>query len=381
MSSYDKDIRAYKRTKLENKADWLVWRKGKFSPSEIKAVQAGLDSWVGQACAEGSRSREQVLEALKWAKENKVTAWCEIATRAGLPDRKIGAIRHCILRRMLPGSEISGWTAQQTAEFKALQEAYGKNAWKQISQDTGRTLEDVANKGKQIADVERMGKRSANRFSNRDVFRVKLAKLVREGLEAAPYELNAIDLDCKLVSLVRLHMCPEGGFAEMASIFDLPSSKFSEKLNTTVMEIRLRWYHSLIPSVIRRVHIKLSDEDLMDALLIYRLRKSCRGELLDVHGRPTFPCHDWTSINWKILMPMWPQGVSENRVRQIMRSQPRFDLLPFPDVVEAAAKAIFAVHSKSKIALAAELHLVEMRHILTILANRGDALFAEDASL
>ena len=380
MSSYDKDIRAYRRTKLENKADWLVWRKGKFSESEIQSVKAGLESWVQETCAESSRSREEVLEALKWAKENKVTAWCEIATRASLPDRKIGAIRHCILRRMLPGSELAGWTAEETAQFKALQEVYGKTAWKQISQETGRTLENVANKGKQLADLEKMGTRKSSRFATRDIFRVKLAKLMREGLEAAPYELSAIDLDCKLVALARRFMCPEGGFAEFGSIHDLPSSKLAEKLNATVMEVRLRWYHNLMPSVIRRVHLKLSDEELMDVLLIYRLRKSCRGELLDVYGRPTFPCHDWNSINWKVLMPMWPQGISENRVRQIMRSQPRFDLLPLPDVVEAAAKAMLAVHPKSKVALAAELHLSEMRHILTTLANRGDAILAEEAS-
>jgi hypothetical protein len=165
MPDYVEDIRALKRTKAESKADWLVWRKGRFSPNEVQAIQSGLESWVNEVCEEKNISRDEALESLKWAKENRMKAWCDIATRSSLPERKIGSIRHCVLRRMLGGSELSRWSKEQTAEFLRLQGVYGPRAWKQIAKETGRTLEDVTNKGRQIEQV--LSKKSSEKKVSR----------------------------------------------------------------------------------------------------------------------------------------------------------------------------------------------------------------------
>lgn len=365
--SYPEDVRALKRTKMEAKADWLVWRKGKFSSSEIDAIKSGLESWVGETSEETSMSREEALESLKWAKDHKMTAWCDIATRCSLPHRKIGAIRHCILRRLLPGADKRKWTEAESAEFVRLQEAYGPRAWKQIAQETGRTLEGVVNKGRALMQAAARESRPT-KFSRQDTLRVKLSKLIKDGLLANPYETSAIKHDCELVALVRKYTCPDGQFE---CLNEIPSSKLGKKLKATPFALRVRWHNHILPEVIRQAHSKLGDREAMDAFLVFRLRKACRGELEDQDGHNIFPCNDWSGIDWKNLMPMWPQGFSETRARHILRTQPKFDLISLPDVVELTAKTLLQTASKSEIYKAANNHFDEMRRVLNVIADRG----------
>jgi hypothetical protein len=379
MSSYTEDIRTFKRTKLEAKASWLVWRKGKFSPIEISSLRAGLEGWVNDYCAESGVSRDEALESLKWAKDHKMTAWCDIATRAALPDRKIGAIRHCVLRRMLSGSEKSRWTEEETAEFKRLQEVYGPHAWKQIAQETGRTLEDVANKGRQLEEAAKGG-RVTTRFAKIDMLRVKLAKLVREGDEANPYELAAIRSDCQLVAHLRRLVCNSGSFEDLISIHEMPSGRLADTMDSKCMTIRMRWHQHIVPSVIRRVHSRLDDQDVMNTFLILQLRRACRGKLVDSAGVQVFPCHDWFSIDWKHLMPFWPQGLTETRTRHILRGEQRFEFRSLPEVVEQIAKVLLCNRSKSDVNKAAIKHFDEIRSILNIIADRGENYLAKNLS-
>ena len=365
---YVEDIRSLKRTKAEAKADWLVWRKGKFSPSEIDSIKNALEMWVTERCEEMVISRYEALESLKWARDSKMKAWCDIATRASLPERKIGSIRHCILRRLLPGSEKSRWTKAETEEFIKLQEAYGPRAWKQIAQETGRTLEDVANKGRQMEEARASKNPKITKFSKEETLKVKLAKLIRDGMGSDPYETSAIRTDCILVALIRKYVCPDGSFQ---SVHDMPNIKLAKKLNTLPAEIRLRWHQKILPEVVRRVTFQLEDQNVIDAFLVLRLRKACRGELVNGAGIQIFPCSDWCGIDWRALMPMWPQTVTENRMRHILRLQPKFELLPLPDVVELAAKALLQTRSKSDIYKAATCHFDEMRRVLNLVADKG----------
>jgi hypothetical protein len=374
-AGYVEDIRSLKRTKAEAKAKWLVWRKGKFSSSEIDSIKNGFESWLDDTCGETSSSREEVLESLKWSKDNKMTAWCDIATRVSLPERKIGAIRHCILRRLLPGSEKSRWTKAETDEFIRLQEAYGATAWKQIAQETGRTLEDVANKGRQIAQTRASQTSRSTKFSREETLRVKLAKLIKEGMGSKSYEISAIRADCILVAFIRRYVFPDGSFER---VHDMPNVKLAKKLNILPVDVRIRWHQKILPELINRVTMKLDDHNIMDAFLILRLRKACRGELIDENGIQIFPCGDWCSINWQHLMPMWPQTVTENRMRHILRAQPKFDLIPLPEVVELTGKALIQTRSKSEIYKSATVHFEELRRLLNLIADKGEEYLSEE---
>lgn len=372
--SYVEDIRALKRCKAEASANWLVWRKGKFSENEIQSIKSGLESWVEEMMTDRKCHREEALELLKWAKENKLTAWCEIATRCSLPDRKIGAIRHCILRRMMPGTEQRRrWTKAETVEFARLQEAYGPRAWKQISQETGRTMEEVANKGRQMEQSAKYKDPATPKFVTDHTLRVNLTKLVKEGDEASPYEFSAIRADCKLVALVRRYTCPSG---EYTTIHEIPSAKIGEKLGTTNVATRLRWHQNILPSVVNRVTIKLADSEMMDKYLLLRLRRACLGKIVDTDGLQVFPCYDWEGVDWKNLMPLWPQAVTEGRLRPLLKRQQKFGIAPLLEVVEAAVTDILP--ERKSVNHTANLHFEELRKVLNAIADRGQAFFEED---
>jgi hypothetical protein len=367
---YPEDIRALKRTKMEVFGKNLIWRRGAFSQSELVAIKNGLESWVSEACGENNWTREEALESLKWARDHKVTAWCDIATRCSLPQRKIGSIAHCIQRRMLPGSEVDRWSDEQTAEFKRLQEIHGERAWKKIAQETGRTLEDVVNKGRQMRDSEIRKRPLSGKLRREDSLRIKLATMIKNGMNAVPFEAYASEFDCRLVALVRKYMCPDG---EFVNIHKIPTSRIAGKLNAAQTHVRERWHHDILPAIVQRVVHKLGDEDIIDAFLTLRLRKACRGTLVNVEGELIFPCCDWTGIDWPSLMPMWPQTVTQNRLRHVMRVQPKFDLAPLPDVTESAVKTVLGSWSKREILEAARTHMEELRKTLNIIADRGDA--------
>ena len=372
MTVYDQDIRALKRSKWENTAKWLIWRKGKFSPDEIQSISAGLESWVSDACQEHQWTRDQALESLKWARDNRMWAWIDIAHRCALPQRKIYAIRHCILRRLLPGADRSGWTSEETAEFIKLREAHGRRAWKQIALETGRTLEDVVNKGR---DLDRIGKTGEKRTSTRiDTQRLKLAQLRKDQALSNPFEQVASREDCIIVALIRKIAWPDGVFL---SVHDAPSGQVAEKLDKDKLYVRNCWHAYILPHVVARVHLLLEDSELMDAYLVLQLRKNCRGTLIDQEGVAVYPCYDWYGINWKTVMPLWPYGNTENRLRHALRLHPRFGTSPLPEVVEQTARTLLAGQSKSTIYEAADRHFSEIRRILTGLANRGDAYLAQ----
>jgi hypothetical protein len=377
MKEYVEDIRALKRTKSESKADWLVWRKGRFSPNEVQAIQSGLESWVDEICEEKNISRDEALESLKWAKENGMKAWCDIATRSSLPERKIGSIRHCVLRRMLGGSELSKWSKEQTAEFLRLQGVYGARAWKQIAKETGRTLEDVTNKGRQIEQVlSKKSEKKVSRFGKAETLRVKLAQLVKDELEAIPsYEYTAIRSDCILVALVRRYVCSSERGLE--SIHGLPISKISKKLNTTPLQVRHRWHHCVMPEIVKRATLKLQDGDKMDKFLLLQARRACKGLLTDSFGIQLFASYDWNGLPWQLLMPLWPQGVTESRLQNLLRREPKFGLSPLPQVVKTAVKSVLANEKKSDIHSFAETHFEEITRLFNLVADRGDAFIKE----
>lgn len=377
MSDYVEDIRAFKRMKSESKADWLVWRKGRFSPNEIESIRSGLESWVGEVCEKKNISREEALESLKWARENKMKAWCDIATRCSLPERKIGAIRHCALRRMLGGSEVDRWTKDQTAEFVRLQEVYGLRAWKHIAKDTGRTLEDVANKGRQMEEASRRPGTRITRFGKAEILRMKLAQLIKQGEDENPYEYSAIRSDCKLVALVRRHVCPDG---QLVNIHGLPVTKVCQALDSTAFQVRVRWHHAVLPEIVKRASIKLQDTDDMNQFLLLQTRKACKGTLTDADGREVYPSYDWHGLPWSHLMPLWPQTLSEARLRVILRRDAKFGISSLPEVVRDAYKFIIADRKKQDIISAAERHFEEIRRLFNMIADRGDRFLLEEGS-
>jgi hypothetical protein len=216
---------------------------------------------------------------------------------------------------------------------------------------------------------------TVTRFSRGEILRVKLAKLIKEGEESNPYEFSAIRPDCKLVALVRRYFCPNGDFS---SIYGIPSGKIAEKLRSTQDSVRLRWHHDILPQVVRRTGIRLSDEPVMNAYLILQLRRACKGKLIDIDGQRVFPAHDWQSIDWRSLMPMWPQSVSETRLRSLLRDQPKFGRTPLPEVVKAAVSMALRERDKGEILKSAKAHLEEVRRILNAIADRGDAFLQED---
>ena len=354
-SSYPSDIRVFRRTKLESKADWLSWRKGKFSATELDSIKQGLNLWVAEQ--EGTSTRDELLESLKWARDNKLTAWCDIATKVALPDRKIGAIRHCILRRYMPGCEIDRWTAKQTAEFVELQSEFGPRAWKKIAQATGRSLEDVVNKGRQMNQVR---KPTQMRFTKSDNLQLKIAKLVHDGHESSPYEYHAIRSDCMLVSLIRK-------YNQLESVHEIPGRKIARKLGSTCDAVRLRWHQKILPLVEHRVTFMLNDSETMDAFLVVQLLKACRGEL-------GFPVSDWNGIDFRLIAPLWSQTTTQNRLKQILRRQPKFDLLP---LVELAKLSAVDIVDHMKVYEKAKMHFTEITRIITLLADRGDTYLAE----
>lgn len=374
MADYTEDIRALRRSKKEDKVPWLVWRKGKFSPEELAAIRRGLDEYVSETCTGNNSSREEVLENLKWARENKLRVWCNLATRCSLPDRKIGSIRHCILRRMLPGCEVKRWSKEQTLNFARLQELYGERAWKQIAKETGRTLEDVINKGRDMARSKRAAQKPT-RFTTNDTLRVKLARLVKAGDDANLYEFNAIAPDCKLVALVRRYFCPDGNYN---TIHEIPSGRIADKLGTIQNAVRFRWHHFILPNVISRVNIKLGNEELVSAFLVLQARRACKGKLVDIEGKEAIPAYDMNGVPWRALMPLWPQGVSETRLTSMLRNDPKFGIKAFPDVVKSATRTVLLANDKEAIIAAAMEHFDEIRSILNAIADRGDAYIKED---
>ena len=372
--SYVEDVRALKRCKAESQADWLVWRKGKFSEDEMHSIKRGLESWIEEITSERNCSRDDALEMLKWARENKLTAWCDIATRCSLPDRKIGAIRHCILRRLMPGTEQRRrWTKEESAEFVRLQQAYGPRAWKQIAQETGRTLEEVVNKGRQIEQQAKFQDPSTKKFPRDRILRVKLTKLIRGAEDANPYEFSAIRGDCKIVMYARKYTCPDGQFE---TIHGMPSAKIGKKVKTTTVQARTRWHCFILPNVVRRATISLSDSETMDEYLLLRLYDACRGKLVDTEGNQVFPCYDWEGVNWPCLMPLWPQSISETRLRPLLQRQPKFGVAPLLDIVQAAVAPL--LERKKEIKKAARAHFDEIRRILNIIADRGKAFIDEE---
>ena len=370
---YVEDVRALKRMKSESKADWLVWRKGKFSSNELQAMKEALESYVEETCTESGNSRDEVLENLKWAKEKGVKAWCDIATRCSLPDRKIGAIRHSILRRLLPGSEMTKWTEEQTNQFIKLQEVYGPRAWKQLAQETGRTLEQVTNKGRQLAQAAKNRQPTSTRFPREEVFRTNLGNLLRK--EADLYEFNAIRADCKLVALVRRYAASGG---DLTSVHSIPSTRIAKKLNTSQDAVRFRWHHDIVPEIEKRVRISLADESIMNDFLILQARRGCKGTLTDVEGNEVFPIVDWNSIDWAAIMPMWSQTVTERRLTHILRGEAKFGILPLPEVVRAATKTLLENRSKTEITEAYHTHCAEFRKVINAIADRGDAYIKQD---
>jgi len=375
MSDYREDIREFRRTKIESKATWLDWRKGKFSKDEIASIRRGLDAWVSESCSETGCTREEVLTKLKWARENNVTAWCDIALHCALPKRKIGSIRHCILRNFLAGSEMSKWTKEQTNEFMKLQEIYGSRAWKDIAVETGRTLEDVINKGRQLAARAKAKSPKSVRFSRNDVARLKLQKLLRDDVISNPYELQAIRPECKLVSLVRKYHFPSG---EIDDVYYIPASKIARKLNTAQSVIRSRWHRDVLPCVVNQVTVALDDHDVMDAYLVLRAHRACKGKLTDVAGNVVHAAYDWESLNIQAMVPLWPYELAKNRLIAVLKSHPKYDIWPLPQVISSVKDSLLKSYSREQILEAALKHFGEFKRAINVLADRGDAYIEED---
>jgi hypothetical protein len=375
MSEYVDDIREFRRTKLESKASWLDWRKGKFSKDEITLIQRGLEVWLHQCCAENGFTKDEALSKLKWARDNKLSVWCDIAHFCALPKRKIGSIRHCILRNFLAGSEMSRWSKEQTAEFKRLQSIYGPRAWKDIASETGRTLEDVVNKGRQLASVAKSKSAKAVRFSRVDVARLKIQKLLRNDAEANPYELQAIRPDCKLVSLIRKYHFPSG---DIDDVYYIPASKIARKLHSAQTVVRSRWHRDILRCVVNRVSTKLGDHELMDSYLVLRAHRACRGKLTDIHGNTVHTAYDWDSLNLQAIAPVWPHELTKNRLTSLLKAHPKYNLWPLPQVIESVRDSLLSSYSRDQIFEAASNHLTEFRRLINIIADRGDRYFEED---
>ena len=356
MASYPEDIRMFRRTKNEVHAPWLIWRKGKFSADELESIKRGLDTWVTDQCGERNLSREEVLESLKWARDNKLTAWCEIATNISLPERKIGSLRHCILRRYMPGSEVGGWTKSQTREFILLQEEFGPRAWKRISQATGRSLECVVNKGRQLAQSSQKGV-----FAKTDSLHLKLKQLQRGN--DAPYEFNAIRSDCKLVALIRkYHDVTE-------SVHNIPCRKIARKLGTTSDAVRLRWHQQILPRIVERAS---AVAPLHDEYLINLTYEASQGR--GTKGVQIFPAYDLDSIDYASLMPLWPISQTLGKLKAILRQHPRHGLAPMPEILKAMMDSPYTEMTH-------ETHFDEIKRIVSIMADRGNEFIAQDKIL
>ena len=375
MSVYVEDIREFRRTKLESKASWLDWRKGRFSQDEMASIKRGLDAWLTESCAESGYTKEETLSKLKWARDNKISAWCDIALHCSLPKRKIGSIRHCILRNFLAGSELGRWSKQQTEEFKRLQSIYGPRAWKEIALDTGRTLENVVNKGRQLASVSKSKNVKSVRFSRVDVVRLKMQNLLRDDAIANPYELQAIRPECKLVSLIRKYHFPSG---DINDVYYIPASKIARKLHTSQTLVRSRWHRDILPCVISQISTRLCDKDFMDAYIVLRAHRACKGKLTDVDGNTVHPAYDWESLNIQAIAPLWPYEVTKTRLTSILKAHPRYSMSPLPQVIESVRDLLLKSHSREQIFQYASNHFTEFRRMINVIADRGDAYFEED---
>jgi hypothetical protein len=369
MSEYTEDIRQFRRTKQERKADWLDWRKGKFSQDELASVKQGLEIWLEETCDKENCNREEALTKLKWARDNKVTAWCEVAHHSSLPKRKIGSIRHCVLRNFLAGSEMSRWSAEETAEFRRLQTIYGPRSWKDIAMDTGRTLEDVINKGRQLASVGKSKSNKSLRFSRCDVTRIKLKKLLQDEHATSPYELQAIRSDCKLVCLIRKYHFPSG---DLHDVYYIPAAKIARKLNSAQSVVRVRWHRDILPSVVSSVTLRLDDQQLLDAYLVLRAHRACKGKLTDIEGNVLHTAYDWDSLDLQALVPLWPHDVTKNRLSATLKSHPKYDLISLPKVIKSVKESFLKIYPREEIYSAALAHFAEVNRMVNVIADRGD---------
>lgn len=366
---YSADLRSFNRTLSESKAKWLLWRRGKFSPSEISAIKRGLDSWVAETCSKENRARDQVLESLKWARENNVRAWCDIATRSSLPDRKVTTIRRCILRRMLPGSETDRWTQAQTEQFRQLQLVHGPRSWKAIAQETGRTLEDVVNKGRLMLQANPLS-RTNRKYAREEALRRRMERLASE--EA--YESTASRSDCMIASCVRECIAPDCNFTTM---YNVPWPQIAARLSASPDEVRLRWHTCVLPDIVRSVSRSLGDEAIMNAYLILRAHMACRGKLTDETNMQIYPASDWYSMQFKYLIPLWPTHVTETRMRLVLRSVRNSDSLPLPDVIRTVYRSCRQSYTKSDMCAAAERHFDQINRTINALADRGSTFLRE----
>ena len=375
MSEYTEDIREFRRTKQEIKASWLDWRKGKFSQDELASVKRGLEIWLEETCDKDNCTREEALTKLKWARDNKVTAWCELAHNSALPKRKIGSIRHCILRYFLAGSEMSRWSAEDTAEFKRLQTIYGARAWKDIALETGRTLEDVINKGRQLATAGKTKSDKSVRFSRSDVTRMKIKKLLQDEHTTSPYELQAIRSDCKLVSLIRKYHFPSG---DLHDVYYIPAAKIARKLNSAQSVVRVRWHRDILPSVVSSVTLRLDDQQIMDAYLVLRAHSACKGKLTDIDGNVLHIAYDWDSLDLQALIPLWPHDVTKNRLAATLKSHPKYDLIPLPKVIKSIRMSFLKMFTREEIFTAASAHFTEVNRMVNVIADRGSEYLEAD---
>lgn len=357
---------------MEATAKWLIWRRGRFSPDEISAIRRGLDSWLTETSSREGLAKDELLETLKWARENKITAWCDIATRCNLPDRKVVTIRRCILRNFLPGSEVDGWTPEQTREYVRAQEIHGKRAWKAIAQETGRTLEDVVNKGR--AMEESKTKMRGSRAALHEALRKKLQELSDRDSITNSNDFINIGGDCELVATIRQHIAPEGPFS---TIYNVSWGKLGDLLQLCPLDIRKRWHYAILPDVIKTVFRILGNEDKMDCYLIWMTRLACEGKLIDEDGLQVYPARDWYSMKLHYIMPLWPASLTESRLRQLLRGGRASDLTPLPEAIQSVYSKLMENVSKSDIREAASKHFAEINRLLAQLADKGDQFLAQ----
>ena len=375
MSEYKDDIREFRRSKAENKATWLEWRKGKFSKDEITSVKRGLDVWLAETCTENGLDRNEALCKLKWARDNKLTAWCDIALKCGLPKRKIGSIRHCILRNFLQGAEMSRWSREETEEFKRLQTIYGMKAWKDIAMETGRTLEDVINKGRQLMVTAKSKSTKSARFSRGDVTRLKLKKLFLDNENSNPYELQAIRVDCKLVSLIRKYHFPTG---DINDVYYIPAEKIARKLNSSQGVVRFRWHREILPHIVSTATARLDDREVMDAYIVLRAYRACKGKLTDADGNTVHAAYDWDSLNLQAIAPLWPHETTRDRLCMALKNHPKYNIWPLPKVIKSLKESLLQGISRDQIFQAALAHFTEVKRMITVIADRGDTFIDEE---
>lgn len=281
-------------------------RTGKFTAAEVVCVRNAVREWTDS-------HPEVSLENIKWAKDSKLYGvWERIAELSGLHNRTIISIRACALRRVLPGSDKKRWSAQETREFIEQQQALGLKSWKAIALSTGRTLEDVCNKGAVVLG------RSRNSLATRAAAQTAAVR----SLETRAF--NSVELHVARLGLAMNAPLNDsnGGRRVFFQASFLPWNSYEKDLKAdsgiNAITAGYIWHRVILPFVIERVMDGIGAESVheFDIAILKAIRRCMRGSLRRADGSFVTPPETLEQVPWVDIVPMWPAHFTKAYVQK-----------------------------------------------------------------